>query len=254
MYTKKRKPNWFLYCMVLLTILIVCLYLLIKSEPIKVVVRDNINITDQHLCKDDTSIGQDNHLTAGVFSQVNSYLNQSSSVDAHDNGVFVTDSQQVFGEEYIDDVDDLKLGNFRESEGPITYFELSEHDEYLLAKIVECEAGNQDMIAKQAVAMTVLNRMYDERFPDTIEEVITEHHNGVYQFSPLVPGGSWYYKEPTEASYEAIEDLKYIKSYVEDMYLNFDGLYFESFPQNTNSWHSRNLEFIVTYDDMNFYK
>lgn len=246
MYTKKRKPNWFLYCMVLLTILIVCLYLLIKSEPIKVVVRDNVNNTDQHLCKDDTSIGQDNHLTAGVFSQVNSYLNQSSSVDAHDNGVFVTDSQQVFGEEELLEEEDFYK--------PETYWELSENDRYLIAKIVECETGNQDMEAKQAVAMVVLNRYFDDRFPDTIEGVITENHNGVYQFSPLAPGGSWYSKEPTELSYKAVDDVLKVGCYATDMYLNFDGLYFESFPQNADSWHSRNLEFIVTYDDMNFYK
>ena len=163
MYTRNRKPNWLLIYAVLLTILIVCLYVKIKSEPIKVVVSDNNK--DQNLCTiDDTSSGQDNELTAGVFRQVNNYLNQSSLEDAQINGVVVTESQQDFEEKA---------------------FDISERDEYILAKLVECEAGNQDMDAKEAVVMTVINRVDDIRFPDTIEDVIRQNDDGVFQFSPM---------------------------------------------------------------------
>ena len=42
----------------------------------------------------------------------------------------------------------------------------------LMAQLVWHEAGNQDMVGKMLVADTVLNRVEDERFPNTVEEVI----------------------------------------------------------------------------------
>lgn len=231
MYTRNRKPNWLLICAVLLTILIVCLYVKVKSEPIKVVVSDNNK--DQYLCTiDDTSIGQDNELTAGVFRQVNNYLNQSSLEDAQINGVVVTDSQQDFEPE------------------PYEYFELSERDEYLLAKLIQCEAGNQPIEAKEAVVMVVLNRVDDIRFPNTIEEVIRQNVDGIYQFSPLMEGGSFYYTEPTEESYKAIYNVQHG---VTDLYLWCDYLWFECC-ESSDNWHSHNLEFKEQIGDIRFYR
>ena len=231
MYTRNRKPNWLLIYAVLLTILIVCLYVKTKSKPIEVVVSDNNK--DQNLCTiDDTSSGQDNKLTAGVFRQVNNYLNQSSLEDAQINGVVVTDSQQVFEPE------------------PYEYFELSERDKYLLAKLVQCEAGNQPIEAKEAVVMVVLNRVDDIRFPNTIEEVIRQNDNGIYQFSPLIEGGSFYYTEPTEESYEAIYNVQYG---ITDLYLWCDCLWFECC-ESSDNWHSHNLEFTEQIGDIRFYR
>ncbi len=231
MYTRNRKPNWLLICMVLLTILIVCLYVKIKSKPIEVVVSDNNK--DQHLCTiDDTSSGQDNELTAGVFRQVNNYLNQSSLEDAQINGVVVTDSQQDFEPELYE------------------YFELSERDEYLLAKLIQCEAGNQPIEAKEAVVMVVLNRVDDIRFPNTIEEVIRQNVDGIYQFSPLMEGGSFYYTEPTEESYKAIYNVQHG---VTDLYLWCDYLWFECC-ESSDNWHSHNLEFTEQIGDIRFYR
>lgn len=231
MYTRNRKPNWLLIYAVLLTILIVCLYVKTKSKPIEVVVSDNNK--DQHLCTtDDTSSGQDNELTAGVFKQVNNYLNQSSLEDAQINGVVVTDSQQDFEYE------------------PYEYFELSERDKYLLAKLIQCEAGNQPIEAKEAVVMVVLNRVDDIRFPNTIEEVIRQNDNGIYQFSPLIEGGSFYYTEPTEESYEAIYNVQYG---ITDLYLWCDYLWFECC-ESSDNWHSHNLEFTEQIGDIRFYR
>lgn len=42
----------------------------------------------------------------------------------------------------------------------------------LLAQLCQAEAGNQGVYGMQLVADVVLNRVDDERFPDTIEEVI----------------------------------------------------------------------------------
>lgn len=268
MYTRKRKPNWLLYATVLLIILFVCLCLLIKSEPIKVVVSDKK--VDQNLCtKDVTSLGQNKekyNITAGVFNQSYIYLDQSLLGDTQDNGVVVTDSQQGFclymeeearaaveAEEIHDEFLKDLTGNKFEEYMPTEYFELTEDEEYMLAKLVQCEAGNQGMKAKEAVVMTVLNRVYDERFPNTIEEVIFENHNGIYQFSPICDG-SWDKNEPNESAYQAVINVQTIGSPpINDIFLEFDGLYFESCPDEDN-WHSRNLDFVVQYDDIRFYK
>lgn len=44
----------------------------------------------------------------------------------------------------------------------------------LLAQIVWCEAGNQDLHGKELVADVILNRVDDPDFPDTIQDVIFE--------------------------------------------------------------------------------
>lgn len=57
-------------------------------------------------------------------------------------------------------------------------------DLQLLACLVHAEAGNQDMTGKRLVVDTVLNRVADPRFPNTISGVIYEKN----QFSPVTNG------------------------------------------------------------------
>ena len=52
----------------------------------------------------------------------------------------------------------------------------------LMAALICAEAGNQDFIGKRLVADVILNRYYDEDFPNTIEEVI--YQSG--QFNAIV--------------------------------------------------------------------
>ena len=127
-------------------------------------------------------------------------------------------------------------------------YKLTENEEYLLAKISQCEAGNCSIETRVKIMQCVYNRMLDDKFPDTIIKVIYECNNGTYQFSPVASGGSWYYKEPTEEDYKALEIFKNKTS--DDS----DGiLYFENCP-SVDNWHSRNLEYVNTYDGMRFYK
>lgn len=52
--------------------------------------------------------------------------------------------------------------------------ELSEEDAELLAKVVQCESGNQDIIGRRLVAATVINRVDSPIFPDTVSEVLAQ--------------------------------------------------------------------------------
>ncbi len=57
-----------------------------------------------------------------------------------------------------------------------------------LCRIVQAEAGNQDAKGKQLIANVVLNRVENENFPDTVEEVILQDNGGITQFSPTKNG------------------------------------------------------------------
>lgn len=65
---------------------------------------------------------------------------------------------------------------------------LSEEDYEVLLRIVEAEAGGEDIEGRMLVANVVLNRVADERFPDTVKEVVFQREHGVAQFSPAYSG------------------------------------------------------------------
>ncbi len=120
-------------------------------------------------------------------------------------------------------------------------------DAYLLAKIAMAEAEGENIQTKTLVILSVLNRVWSEDFPNTIEEVIKEEHNGVYQYSPLAEGGRWYTTEPNEDCFEAVQIVMEAK-------YDYSGgaLYFESC--EGESWHSKNLTFLYESGAIKFYK
>ena len=85
-----------------------------------------------------------------------------------------------------------------ETETEKTY---SDNDLYVLSHIISAESGNcsEDMMI--AVGSVVLNRVEDERFPNTIEEVVFQPG----QYSPTWNGT--YYNEPTDGAVEVAEML-----------------------------------------------
>ncbi len=62
---------------------------------------------------------------------------------------------------YVEWLDDLK----------ITY-----DDFKLMCYTIQCEAGNQSLEAQRLCAVTILNRIYDKRFPNTMSEVIYQRN------------------------------------------------------------------------------
>lgn len=89
-------------------------------------------------------------------------------------------------------IEKLKTEKKKESEvGKILYENITTNlnDEYLLAVIIFCEAGNQTYEGKVAVGNVVLNRVASPKFANTIETVIRQKG----QFEPVWTG--WYDKE-----------------------------------------------------------
>lgn len=120
-------------------------------------------------------------------------------------------------------------------------------DSYLLAKISMAEAEGCSIKCKERVILVVLNRVWDDRFPDTIYDVIHENYNGIYQFTPI-QDGRWDRVEPNEECYQAVENI------MKNPYDESEGaLYFESC-ENEDNWHSQNLEYLYEIGGIRFYK
>lgn len=67
-------------------------------------------------------------------------------------------------------------------------YPISQEDYEVLLRIVEAEAGGEDEDGKLLVANVVLNRVADEDFPDTVQEVVFQQSHGTSQFSPVKNG------------------------------------------------------------------
>ena len=119
----------------------------------------------------------------------------------------------------------------------------SAKESYLLARIAMAEAEGCNTQTKTLIIMCVLNRVWSDEFPDTIEEVIFQEN----QFSPI-NNGRWDRVEPNEDCYEAVKIVKEAK-------YDYSGgaTYFESCDDEDN-WHSRNLEFLYESEGIRFYK
>lgn len=135
--------------------------------------------------------------------------------------------------------------SFESSEYPtLTYSkDWDAEDSYLLARIAMAEAEGCNTQTKTLIIMCVLNRVWSNEFPDTIEEVIFQEN----QFSPI-DNGRWDRVEPNEDCYEAVKVVMEAK-------YDYSGgaTYFENCADEDN-WHSRNLEFLYESEGIRFYK
>ena len=52
----------------------------------------------------------------------------------------------------------------------------------------KAEAGGEDINGRILVANVILNRVQSEAFPNTVEGVVFQKHNGRFQFSPIYDG------------------------------------------------------------------
>lgn len=123
------------------------------------------------------------------------------------------------------------------------------YESYLLARIAMAEAEGESTEGKAMVIRTVLNRVWDDDFPGTIEDVIFEIKDGVFQFSSVMPGERYWNVEPDADCYKALYMV------MVDHWDESEGaLYFEATSNGEGTWHSKNLEYIKTVGNHNFYK
>lgn len=89
---------------------------------------------------------------------------------------------------------------------------MSDADYETLLRIVEAEAGGEDMKSKVLVANVIMNRVKDSHFPNNVVDVVWECTDGAAQFSPTEDGriDSVEISDKTEqAVKQALEGLVY---------------------------------------------
>lgn len=126
-------------------------------------------------------------------------------------------------------------------------FDWDADENYLLAKIAMAEAEGESTEGKALVMLVVLNRVWSDEFPDSIEEVLFQRtSSGGWQFSPMREGGRWHTTEPNEDCYAALDLI------MEGWDESDGALYFESSEDPT--WHSEHLEFLYKVGRHKFYR
>ena len=124
--------------------------------------------------------------------------------------------------------------------------ELTIKEYNVLLRIVEAEAGGEDIIGKMLVANVIMNRVNSSRYPDTVTEVVYQkNHNGRAQFSPTVDGRMESVKVTLETEIAVLRALCGEDS-------SNGALYFRSKRLNS-AWHDRALERVLVHGNHIFY-
>ena len=110
-----------------------------------------------------------------------------------------------------------------------------------LSHIIHAEAGNQSMEGQICVGNVVLNRVADERFPDTVEAVIFSPN----QFCPVKSGTIWC--TPDEDAIAAA------KLCLEGVNLAGGSTYFVNPTTGSTRWFRENLTYVMSVGDHDFY-
>ncbi len=111
----------------------------------------------------------------------------------------------------------------------------------MLARIAMAEAEGEDVEGKALVILVVLNRVWSDKFPDSIEEVITQER----QFTAY-ENGRYERLEPDEGCWDALGMVMY------DHWDESQGaLYFES--ESKSTWHRDNLKRLFRHGNHTFY-
>lgn len=86
---------------------------------------------------------------------------------------------------------------------------MTDKDKENLYRLVQSEVGYMDEKSKLFVASVVLNRVKNKNFPNTVTGVVMAHNprTGVYQFSPVKPGGRFWKCQATKETKKAVDKV-----------------------------------------------
>lgn len=115
---------------------------------------------------------------------------------------------------------------------------------YWLAKIISSESEDEPIKGKVAVGNVVLNRVYSDKYPDTIYSVIFDKKHG-YQFQPVQNGAI--NKQPVQEAYLAA------KLCLEGENVVGNCLYFLNPDIATSNWIPQNKNYFTTIGNHDFY-
>lgn len=141
---------------------------------------------------------------------------------------------------------EIKLNTCMTQYPPAHSVDWDSDESYMLAKLAMAEAEGESPTGKAMVIEVVINRVWDEEFPGSIEDVIYEKN----QFA-CIANGRYDRVEPDDECWQALEmamwDLQ------RDNQLAMGATYYEVTPKGS-SWHNRNLIELFTIGNHTFYK
>jgi N-acetylmuramoyl-L-alanine amidase len=132
--------------------------------------------------------------------------------------------------------------NTQENEILIASRDWDDYDEEILMQISMAEAESEGVEGKALVMLVVLNRVWSEEFPDSVEAVVFQNN----QFSTVQPGGRYWTTTPDEECMEALELVR--TGWDESQ----GALFFEA-TSNTETWHKNNLQYLFQFGNHIFY-
>lgn len=115
-------------------------------------------------------------------------------------------------------------------------------DSKILLQIAAAEAEGETVEGKALVMLVVLNRVWTEGFPDSVEGVVSQEG----QFSSVASGGKYWMVEPDK---ECRDALKMVKNGWDE---SQGALYFTA--SGEECWASDNTEYLFTEGNHSFYR
>lgn len=126
---------------------------------------------------------------------------------------------------------------------------MSDYDYEVLCQIVEAEAGTEDLVGRILVANVIMNRIKDDEFPSTVEDVVFQYVHGVPQFSP-VEDGRIYEVTISSLTREAVKQV------LEGVDYSRGALFFiqkDAADVHSVSWFEQNLKLLLQHGVHEFY-
>ncbi|MEG0961728.1 MAG: cell wall hydrolase [Lachnospiraceae bacterium] len=137
----------------------------------------------------------------------------------------------------------------KEPLNPYGTIAVSKEDYETLCRIVQAEAGGEDLNGKILVAEVVLNRVLAKEFQDNVYDVVFEKSGGSAQFSPTTDG-RFFTVQVTNETVEAVEQA------LNGEDISQGALFFSARSKanaNDMAWFDRNLKWLFQYGEHEFY-
>lgn len=183
--------------------------------------------------------------TLNVYAAENAHTEEAKLVETTANAASIRiEEENVETEIPADEPDPDPLAVEEEKNENSFYLKYKEYN--VLLKIVEAEAGSEDLTGKMLVANVIMNRVNSDYFPDTITEVVYQKHQGRAQFSPTEDGRI----DSVTISQETVEAVRRVMMDGED--IANGALYFRSVHCDS-TWHDNALTRVLEHGNHIFY-
>ena len=179
-----------------------------------------------------------------VLDQIPDFASVSTVVSSESDAFPLTEAEETSSSK-----DEIKSLSTKEASSAYV-LDVTKKEISMLERIVQAEAGGEDMVGKILIVNVIFNRIADDSFPDNVEDVIFQNKDGEYQFSPVDDKSYWSVDisdNTKEAVIRALEGEDYSEG----------ALYFVARKRTKSSsarWFDENLDRLFKHGGHEFYK